>query len=365
MKILKRIFYGTAAIIMAFCAFIMLCAFNPDMTQSVAGILYGEEKKEDLPNLEPTQMAMESETTEELSDALPEEDDAAMQYDMTVPEELRQKSGFQPIEEERNEVTDVMASRLKSDLSVGETGENLDFNGETYPFYAMLDRYGKEIYCQIYANAVKCNATFAPIREVDVDVLEDAYEAVYNDHPEIFWLEPGYSCKFKKDGTCVEIALKFNETTDYLDQAKAAMQVALDSIVNDAKGLATDYDKVKYVHDELIKRVEYDESAKMNQSAYSALVGTRSVCAGYAKAFRYVMQKLEIPCYYCTGYSGEAHAWNIVKINGVYTNIDVTWDDTDPVTYDYFNKSDKDFASTHKRTGLSENLPACGSSTNN
>lgn len=364
MKILKRIFYGTATIIMALCAFVMLCAFNPNMTQSVAGLLYGEEPTEELPNLEPTQMVSTEEgDVENLEDALPEENDVTL-GDMTVPEEFRQKSGYQPIKEELSEVSDVTASRLETELSIGETGEQLDFNVVTYPFYSMLDKAGKELYCQIYANATKCNTSFAPIVEVDVSMVEKVYESVYNDHPELFWLEPGYSCKYKKDGQCVEITLKYNETKDYLDQAKAAMKVSMDDILEGAKGLATEYDKVKYVHDELIKRIEYDESAPMNQSAYSALVGTRTVCAGYTKAFQYLMQKLDITCYYCTGYSGEEHAWNIVRIDNVYGNVDVTWADTDPVTYDYFNKNDKDFASTHKRTGLSKELPACGSSTN-
>lgn len=364
MKILKRIFYGTAAVIMALCVFVILCAFNPNMTQSVAGLLYGEASTEELPNLEPTQIATDSNgDSENLADALPEENDVTY-GDMTVPEEFRKKSGYKPIEEELKEVSDVIASRLETELSVGETGEQLDFNILTYPFYGMLDRNGKEIYCQIYANATKGNSSFAPIIAVDVSQAEEAYEAVYNDHPELFWLEPGYSCKYKKDGQCVEITLKYNQTMDYLDQAKAAIQVSMDDILEGAKGLATDYDKMKYVHDELVKRVEYDESAQMNQSAYSALVGAKSVCAGYSKAYQYLMQKLEIPCYYCTGYSGEEHAWNIVRINNAYTNVDVTWADTEPVTYDYFNKNDKDFASTHKRTGLSKELPACGTSTN-
>ncbi len=109
--------------------------------------------------------------------------------------------------------------------------------------------------------------------------------------------------------------------------------------------------------------VEYDENSDMNQSAYSALVLGRSVCAGYARSFQYLMQQLGIPCYYCTGTSGEDHAWNIIKLDQTYYNVDVTWDDTNPATYDYFNKSDQEFANTHVRTSLSVYLPACGVNT--
>ena len=85
----------------------------------------------------------------------------------------------------------------------------------------------------------------------------------------------------------------------------------------------------------------------------------RTVCAGYARAFQYLLQQLEIPCYYCTGNAGENHAWDIVRIGGEYYNVDVTWDDTEEIGYDYFNKTDAEFAPTHVRTGLSVYLPAC------
>lgn len=99
-------------------------------------------------------------------------------------------------------------------------------------------------------------------------------------------------------------------------------------------------------------------SAEMNQSAYSALVNGRTVCAGYARAFQYLMQQLGVPCYYCTGYAGENHAWNIVRLDDGYYNVDTTWDDTGDGTYDYFNKTDADYADSHLRQEMSVYLPS-------
>ena len=42
------------------------------------------------------------------------------------------------------------------------------------------------------------------------------------------------------------------------------------------------------------------------------------------------------------------HAWNIASLDGVYYNIDVTWD-SHSGTHDNFLKSDKEFSETHIR----------------
>ncbi|MDE5950842.1 MAG: hypothetical protein K2H12_04590 [Acetatifactor sp.] len=123
--------------------------------------------------------------------------------------------------------------------------------------------------------------------------------------------------------------------------------------------MSDDYEREKYVHNRLLELVEYQSGAPMSQSAYSALVNGKTVCAGYARAFQYLMQQLGIPCYYCTGYSGENHAWNIIYLYGEYYNVDLTWDDTEPATYKFFNKTDQDYATTHARRSLAQKLPAC------
>lgn len=154
--------------------------------------------------------------------------------------------------------------------------------------------------------------------------VKTAFEAVIGDHPEMFWLETGYSSKYLTNGQCVEIDLKYNSTADDLESAKQRFDAAAQNLITGAASLDSNYEKEKYVHDALASAVTYDLTADMNQSAYSALVNGKSVCAGYARAYQYLLQQLGIPCYYCTGYSGGDHAWNIVKLEDGYYNVDVT-----------------------------------------
>lgn len=120
----------------------------------------------------------------------------------------------------------------------------------------------------------------------------------------------------------------------------------------------SEYDQVKAFHDWLVNNTEYD--LNFSESSYDAagpLLYGRAVCDGYSKA-------LDLLCYLsgidCVRINGEAtnsagqagsHAWNKVKIDGRWYNVDVTWDDpvsTRPILrYDYFLVSDNVLSRDH------------------
>ena len=277
---------------------------------------------------------------------------------VNVPEAVSGKSGYQPITEKSEQLPDVEDGEYVSDLGYGELGDGYDFDPLFYPYYAMLDDKGKHLYRQIFANANAFNGAFQPIEAVPVSEIKNAIMAVYNDHPELFWLNTAFVCKYDKDKICAELELEFSIPRDEFPKASAQFYNTVNSMLTQVENLSN-YEKELRTHDYLIDKIEYDKGAAMNQSAYSALVEGKSVCAGYARAFQYLMQRMGIPCYYCTGFAGEDHAWNIVALEDGYYNVDVTWDDTPGGEHDYFNKSDQDFESTHVRRDLSINLPIC------
>lgn len=291
--------------------------------------------------------------------------DAASNYvipssdSVEAPKDLADKTGYTPVTDDTTELGKEEADKLQTELTLGETGTALYFDPLFYPYYYLLDETGQAIYRQIYANANALNATFMPCQDITVNALKTVFEAVYNDHPELFWLETGYSCKYSRSGKCIEITLKFSVTQEEMEDFRTTFETQVNRILYQAWSLPDDYEVEKYIHDRLLELVEYQSGAPMSQSAYSALVNGKTVCAGYARAFQYLMHQLGIPCYYCTGYSGENHAWNIIYLYGEYYNVDLTWDDTQPPTYRYFNKTDKDFETTHVRRSLAQKLPAC------
>lgn len=117
---------------------------------------------------------------------------------------------------------------------------------------------------------------------------------------------------------------------------------------------ATDYQKVKAIHNYIIKRVSYDQTLEKH-TAYHALINKSAVCEGYAAAAYRLLTDAGIECRVITGMAdGGSHAWNIVKVDDQWYNLDLTWDD--PITntgeqvlrYTYFLKNEANF-SDHTR----------------
>ncbi|MBR3162183.1 MAG: hypothetical protein IKF19_05580 [Bacilli bacterium] len=253
----------------------------------------------------------------------------------------------------------VSEDDIKSLKDSGITGKDLSINATYYPYYSMLNNNEKNIYKQIVANVSNMKTTFVPVNDIDVNGLKKSVEAVFYDHPELFWLNTEYSYKYTKEKECVQIIMSFSYTDNNIDKVKSNFDSVTNKIINEASKYSSNYEKEKYVHDYIINNTDYNLKSSENQSAYSALVNRSSVCAGYARAFQYIMIKLGIPTYYVVGSASENHAWNMVALDDGYYNVDVTWDDQSKIIYNYFNKTDREFASTHTRHGLSLNLPSC------
>ena len=266
-----------------------------------------------------------------------------------------------------NDLKDFISSgKLISDNDLSKLKDsNIDYstysvNSETSPYYEMLSDKEKDLYKQIYANADNLKRTFIPRQSVTKDELEETIIAVYNDSPELFWIDTSYSYKYLISGKIAQVTLNYNSTANDIDSSKYLFNQATNKIISQANSYSNNYEKEKFVHDYILEKNVYDIDNELNQSAYSAIVNGKTVCAGYSRAFQYIMNKLNITTYYVTGTSqGENHAWNIIKLGNGYYNIDLTWDDGKIVTYKYFNKTDSEFSSTHERSEKSLNLPSC------
>jgi transglutaminase-like putative cysteine protease len=243
-----------------------------------------------------------------------------------------------------------------------------------------LSETEKDVYSVLYDELSKGLQKFECPVEASADQLTKAIDAVLNDHPELFWLDNKYAYTYEQDnGNIKEISFEFYDfadTPDKLHSAKVLFEKTADAILDEARRKPFLVERELYVHDYICKNTVYDETAPYNQSAYSAIVLRKSVCAGYARAFQYLMNRAGITCYYVTGrtegingqplnVTGESgsHSWNMILIEGEYYNVDCLWDDTASETYGssiypFFNLTDEAFI-YHARISMAIMLPKC------
>lgn len=143
------------------------------------------------------------------------------------------------------------------------------------------------------------------------------------------------------DGTVAE---KIFAVTVVDESAKTDLNKQIDAVLSEIiTNDMTELEKIKAIHDWLVNNVEYDtngySSGYMPSTDFTAegLFETRvAVCDGYSKAFEAMAKRagFEAVRITGTGYTSsgsESHAWNQVKVNGSWYNVDVTWDD--PIIY--------------------------------
>lgn len=256
------------------------------------------------------------------------------------------------------------------------------FDPSYYPYFHMLNQSARDAYCMIYDGLNSGQTNIKLSGGMSAKDVTDAFNMVLLDHPELFWVRTDFNYSYVEVTGAVTSAqfnfYDFASTPEKLAKAKKDFEAAASNIIAGAKSYNTAVEKELYIHDAVNKLAEFDIKAKYSQSAYSALVTHRSVCAGYARAFQYLMQKSGIPCYYCagtadgdavaaTGGDDSSHSWNIVRTGHTYCNVDCMWDDSvskayGKPEYPFFNLSDKDFL-FHTRTGQSVNLPSCSDTT--
>ena len=172
------------------------------------------------------------------------------------------------------------------------------------------------------------------------EFIELCRQAVYQarrDYPESFLSNHTEFVYYYNESGYYQVTFSFRYL-DLTDEQKQAMFATVDSIVAQARA-QTGGDTVgmlRYFQQALCERAEYDFAAARSDSdhypnsyhAYGALMEGKSVCQGYAYAFKLLCDKAQIPCWIVTGtYGDEPHAWNYVWVNNNYYLVDVTWDD--------------------------------------
>jgi hypothetical protein len=235
--------------------------------------------------------------------------------------------------------------------------EDLKKEIENRYYYNQLDDNGRKMYNTFLSNIDKFQAGDQYIK-IDIneenagDSFQAAWDAFSVDRPEYFFIDTNklslltnvktnlfnvkeyeYKLQPKNGETYYEKEFKTQEGIKF---ANSQLDAVTKSIIDQANTKATRDDKVKFIHDYLVDNINYskDENEASADTVYGALINKVCVCEGYAKSFKYLLDKLEIPCIIVFGNGTnsegkqEYHSWNYVKMDDdKWYAVDTTWDD--------------------------------------
>ncbi|MBR2858443.1 hypothetical protein IKE96_04655, partial [bacterium] len=284
---------------------------------------------------------------------------------------------------------------IQNDLSLDDENLSNSVYTENDYFYNQLDEYGKHIYEKIIANSenlksgdfvIKFNSEFSDLLSRGGDeqlktAYKNAVDCIRYDRMELFYID------FTKMYLKIETTTRGNNVSYnvYIEKGKEDLNYYIDGIENRQQleqiletieqkrseillnTSGSNYQKILQVHDFLVNNLSYDETYERanNDNLIGVFLDGNVVCEGYAKAFKYLLDGLEIPCILVIGDAvnsvgeNEKHMWNYVQINDGWYAVDVTWDDpilvgkstlSDESRYRYFCR-EADFNNNHFSDG--------------
>lgn len=283
--------------------------------------------------------------------------------------------------------------------SADASADSSQINGKTY-FYDQFDNSAyRTVYNQINEAAAAFNSSnqTAQYQEggyytaftlsvsnkdwevIGNDGLQQIVNAVLADHPEYFWMSDNYEVTMASSGElrfalltieCYSLYANGDSRAVYVNNFDLAVKAYAATLDENAK----DYEKVYLIHNAIINKIYYaaDITDKTNKNIYAYTADgvfsskyLSAVTYGYAKAFKAVMDYIDVPCIYIEGQNSDLLddstdtqkklkeenyinncAWNAVYLGGEWYLINLGLDDPitttgkEALSYKYFNITD-------------------------
>jgi hypothetical protein len=202
---------------------------------------------------------------------------------------------------------------------------------------------------------------------VTPDAVLKIYKLVYTQESDIFWLDSVFS---RPSAPTDSLQLSYRYDKERTETMKGELTLAANAVLEKIPPGGEPYDVLLYFHDAIIKNCVFSAESENCNSAYGALVDGKAQCEGYAFAFSLLCDKAGVENIVVTGKNaqGDTHAWNKVRLESGWYNVDCTWDDPvlkrespDFVRYDYFFVPDDDILNiTHFQDIEHFYPPICG-----
>lgn len=228
-------------------------------------------------------------------------------------------------------------------------------NTDQYSAGSLLEQYSTAEIVAMYpefsehlASELRVYSTDISVRDYDLykDSIGAIYFSVLCENPDIFYV---ISTRFQttatyETGKVVSIRPEYYFNIEDIPARIDDFNRSADNILSGVDSSWSDVIKARYIHDMLAHYTEYDTKYERIDdsdyelfrvqmriySSYGALVDNNAVCEGYSLAYKYLLSKVGVKCYYIQSQKNH-HSWNMVEMNGKVYHVDITHDDP---TYD-------------------------------
>lgn len=209
-------------------------------------------------------------------------------------------------------------------------------DGKFSRYYTALNAEQKHLYDQIDAGIKTYPTNAANIYGVNFSRMseQELFDTIWSwfySNPDIYWITSAcnYSYNSHGDITGVYFVSYDCDVETFLNKVESVKEAALQ--------YDTNYDRLheiqRLVCENNIYDYDFDNNLTFNQTTYSAIVGGKTVCAGYGRAMNYIANLCDIDV---ESVVTPEHLFNYY-IEGDYAYLmDLTWDDAEPVRYNYF-----------------------------
>ncbi|MBQ8802407.1 MAG: hypothetical protein IJZ53_02070 [Tyzzerella sp.] len=340
--------------------------------------------------------AEEVTTEEPVSEAVVEPESTQAQVSEIKPSkpEGNPVSGYdsyETVELEKVEEADVPQISAKVEINTSHTA----IDEKNYYQYSFLSTVAKQVY-QVICESAKSGNTVVDLStyRCTADVINNIYQAVIADNPQLFYLTKGYVYTYDSRKQTVQnvvliytdgsIEDKYDEKGNLVvaaDRSKISGQISefnnrVSEILGNIPAGVTAVEKEKLIYDYIQDTVTYDKNtaALLSNSsnvvshsfgAYGAACKNLAVCEGYAELLQYLCYCVGINVTSVSGTaSGGSHMWNAIQLDSKWYMLDATWDDSaqDGLhCYQYFNLTESEMSKDHNADSTNLHVPSCTS----
>ena len=188
----------------------------------------------------------------------------------------------------------------------------------------------------------------------------DAIDRVMKSNPQFYYVANRFYYSMDLNGVVEEITPTYVYSSEEVKNIKKYCDREIEKILFYTHENMSDLQKLVTLHEYMCEKFEYDKSFE-SCTMYDLLRTGRGTCQAFTLTFMELMSRLGIESSYA--YSNEImHIWNLVKLDGKWYHVDLTWDNLDAgISHKNFLLTDKEALDLGHRGYINANGAECTS----